>query len=134
MEEEDKKEGSYFSSISCSFQSSTTSSSYPSYYSFKSCLAFFELGTGVRFSRRAIFCCSLSGSWFENSEKTAHSYVKYQMYLSNALLTALETVLLYHVSCNHLNHATTVGHGGALVEAITLNRRVVGSTPALAAM
>ena len=27
-----------------------------------------------------------------------------------------------------------VGHGGALVEAITLNRRVVGSTPALAAM
>ena len=30
--------------------------------------------------------------------------------------------------------ATIVGHGGALVEAITLNRRVVGSTPALAAM
>src|SRR6218665_3862500 len=29
---------------------------------------------------------------------------------------------------------TFVGHGGALVEAITLNRRVVGSTPALAAM
>ena len=28
----------------------------------------------------------------------------------------------------------SVGHGGALVEAITLNRRVVGSTPALAAM
>ena|SRR6218665_2017543 len=27
-----------------------------------------------------------------------------------------------------------VGHGGALVEAITLNRRVEGSTPALAAM
>ena len=27
-----------------------------------------------------------------------------------------------------------VGHGGALVEAITLNRRVVGSTPALAAI
>src|SRR6218665_2850061 len=27
-----------------------------------------------------------------------------------------------------------VGHGGALVEAITLNRRVVGSTLALAAM
>ena len=27
-----------------------------------------------------------------------------------------------------------VGHGGALVEAITLNRRIVGSTPALAAM
>src|SRR6218665_37982 len=27
-----------------------------------------------------------------------------------------------------------VGHGGALVEATTLNRRVVGSTPALAAM
>ena len=26
-----------------------------------------------------------------------------------------------------------VGRGGALVEAITLNRRVVGSTPALAA-
>ena len=25
-----------------------------------------------------------------------------------------------------------MGHGGALVEAITLNRRVVGSTPALA--
>ena len=28
----------------------------------------------------------------------------------------------------------SVGHGGALIEAITLNRRVVGSTPALAAM
>ena len=28
----------------------------------------------------------------------------------------------------------SVGHGGALVEATTLNRRVVGSTPALAAM
>ena len=27
-----------------------------------------------------------------------------------------------------------VGHGGALVESIALNRRVVGSTPALAAM
>ena len=27
-----------------------------------------------------------------------------------------------------------MGHGGALVEAITLNQRVVGSTPALAAM
>src|SRR6218665_285803 len=27
-----------------------------------------------------------------------------------------------------------VGHGGALVEAITINRRVVGSTPVLAAM
>ena len=26
------------------------------------------------------------------------------------------------------------GHGGALAEAITLNQRVVGSTPALAAM
>ena len=43
----------------------------------------------------------------------------------------------------HLNDSPTsflkqlddiVGHGGALVEAITLNRRVVGSTPALAAM
>ena len=57
--------------------------------------------------------CSLSGSWFENSEKTAHSSVKYQMCLSNALITALETtVLLCHVSYNHLNHATTaaVGH------------------------
>ena len=32
----------------------------------------------------------------------------------------------------HMNNH--VGHGGALVEAITLNRRVVGSTPALAAM
>ena len=29
---------------------------------------------------------------------------------------------------------SSAGHGGALVEAITLNRRVVGSTPALAAM
>ena len=29
---------------------------------------------------------------------------------------------------------TVVGHGGALVESITFNRRVVGSTPALAAM
>ena len=27
-----------------------------------------------------------------------------------------------------------VGHGGALVESIAFNRRVVGSTPALAAM
>ena len=27
-----------------------------------------------------------------------------------------------------------MGHGGALVEAITLNQRVVGSTPAQAAM
>src|SRR6218665_1623158 len=44
-----------------------------------SCLTFFELGTVVRFSRRAIFCCSISGSWFENSEKTAHSSVKCQM-------------------------------------------------------
>ena len=29
---------------------------------------------------------------------------------------------------------TIVGHGGALVESIAFNRRVVGSTPALAAM
>ena len=28
----------------------------------------------------------------------------------------------------------SVGHGGALVESIACNRRVVGSTPALAAM
>ena len=28
----------------------------------------------------------------------------------------------------------SVGHGGALVESIAFNRRVVGSTPALAAM
>ena len=28
----------------------------------------------------------------------------------------------------------SVGHGGALVETIAFNRRVVGSTPALAAM
>ena len=28
----------------------------------------------------------------------------------------------------------TVGHGGALVESIAFNRRVVGSTPSLAAM
>jgi len=27
-----------------------------------------------------------------------------------------------------------MGHGGALIESITFNRRVVGSTPALAAM
>ena len=31
-------------------------------------------------------------------------------------------------------YLSTGWHGGALVEAITLNRRVVGSTPALAAM
>jgi len=31
-------------------------------------------------------------------------------------------------------HLRDVGHGGALVEAMTFNRRVVGSTPALAAM
>ena len=29
---------------------------------------------------------------------------------------------------------TNMGRGGAFVEAITFNRRVVGSTPALAAM
>ena len=34
----------------------------------------------------------------------------------------------------YTDHLQLVGHGGALVEAITLNRRVVGSTPALAAM
>ena len=33
-----------------------------------------------------------------------------------------------------LRYQCATGHGGALVEAITLNRRVVGSTPALAAM
>jgi len=32
------------------------------------------------------------------------------------------------------HHVFHVGCGGALVEAITFNRRVVGSTPALAAM
>src|SRR6218665_875960 len=42
------------------------------------------------------------------------------------------TSLIYRPSFS-TNH-TVVGHGGALVEAITLNRRVVGSTPALAAM
>src|SRR6218665_301300 len=70
-------------------------------------------GTGVRFSRRAISWRSLSGSRFENSE-TAHSSVKYQKTeksLSNTLITALETVLLCHVSCNHLNHATTAASG-----------------------
>ena len=30
--------------------------------------------------------------------------------------------------------ASTEGHGGALAESIAFNRRVVGSTPALAAM
>src|SRR6218665_2376946 len=50
---------------------------------------------------------------FENSEKIAHSFVKYQMCLSNALglITALETVLLCHVSYNHFNHATTAEAG-----------------------
>src|SRR6218665_1019064 len=79
----------------------------------KSCrpMVFLELGTSVRFSRRAIFCCSLSGNRFENSEKSAHSSVKYQMCFSNALTTALEAVLLCHFSCNHLNHATTAAAG-----------------------
>src|SRR6218665_2916748 len=36
------------------------------------------------------------------------------------------------VTMSHMRHH--VGHGGALVEAITLNWRVVGSTPALAAV
>jgi len=31
-------------------------------------------------------------------------------------------------------HMTLMGHGGALVESIAFNRRVEGSTPALAAM
>ena len=62
-------------------------------------------------SHRAIFCCSLSGSWFENRKKTAHVSVKYQLCLSNALITALEIVLLCHVSYNHLNYATTVAVG-----------------------
>jgi len=43
--------------------------------------------------------------------KTAHSSVKYQKCLSDALITALETVLLCLVSCSHLNHATTVAAG-----------------------
>jgi len=77
----------------------------------KSCLTIVELGTGVRFSRRAIFCCSLSLSWFENSEKTAHSSVKYQMCLSNSLITALESVPWCHVSYNHLNQATIAAGG-----------------------
>jgi len=77
----------------------------------KSCLTVFELGTSVRFNRRAIFCCSLSGSWVENSQKTAHSSVKHQICLPNALITALETVPLCHVSYNHLNHATTAAAG-----------------------
>ena len=34
----------------------------------------------------------------------------------------------------YIRDENMVGHGGALVEAITLNRRVVGSTHALAAM
>src|SRR6218665_1744565 len=70
-------------------------------------------GTGVRFSRRAISCRSLSGSRFANSEKTAHSSVEYQKSLSNALITALETVglLLCHVSCNLLDYATTAAAG-----------------------
>ena len=33
-----------------------------------------------------------------------------------------------------VSNAVNVGHGGALVESIAFNRRVVGSTPALAAM
>ena len=43
----------------------------------------------------------------------------------------------YYVFTNHLFHTATiqrgVGCGGALAESMTFNRRVVGSTPALAA-
>src|SRR6218665_146352 len=48
-------------------------------------------------------------SRFENSEKTAHSSVEYQMCLSNALITALETCVMFLV--NNLNHATTAAAG-----------------------
>jgi len=74
-------------------------------------------GTGVLLSPQALSCHLLSGSRFQsrNSEKTAHSSVKYQKCLSGvlfqALITALETVLLCHVACNHLNHATTAAAG-----------------------
>jgi len=76
----------------------------------------FELGTSVRFNRRAVFSSAtesnpISGSWFENSEKTAHSSVKHLSCLSNALITALETVPLCHVSYNHLNHVTFAAGG-----------------------
>ena len=40
----------------------------------------------------------------------------------------------HHHLINFTYHYLMVGHGGALVESIAFNRRVVGSTPALAAM
>ena len=43
----------------------------------------------------------------------------------------VDNIMLWQV---RLIRPIFMGHGGALVEAITLNRRVVGSTPALAAM
>src|SRR6218665_4140348 len=45
-----------------------------------------------------------------------------------------ETRLFTGAKNGNASRFISVGHGGALVEAITLNRRVVGSTPALAAM
>ena len=38
------------------------------------------------------------------------------------------------VASSSYSHEYIVGHGGALIEWIAFNRRVVGSTPALAAM
>ena len=48
--------------------------------------------------------------------------------------TSTRSFYLYKIQPEQIVQETIVGHGGALVEAITLNRRVVGSTPALAAM
>jgi len=43
-------------------------------------------------------------------------------------------VFMHHTMVGQLWDNTLVGHGGALVESMTFKRRVVGSTPALAAM
>ena len=53
--------------------------------------------------------------------------------LSGDILCA--TLLMDNIfNYNYLHYLEYVGHGGALVESIAFNRRVVGSTPALAAM
>ena len=49
-------------------------------------------------------------------------------------LSTYELVTICLDTAKHHGQDIMVEHGGALVEAITLNRRVVGSTPALAAM
>ena len=50
----------------------------------------------------------------------------------NKLLLLAESVRLFTMS--HMVRRHHVGHGGALVESIAFSWRVVGSTPALAAM